>query len=206
MASSPVGWNPCWWISAKAASISSLRVDSEALPAAVSVFFMGLSIPIGMNSDMNTRSIVRGITALALTASLLALEAPAASPQATSSQDPFPVAAPESVGIPAAALEALAADVHGYVARDLIVGGELLVIKDSRTVLHRSFGLRDREKGLAWSNGTVCNIRSMTKTLTGAAAQLLIDRDELSLDDKVADYLPGFDTKKSGEITIEQLL
>ena len=147
---------------------------------------------------MNTLSTVRGFPALALP--LLAGFAPQGAP------DPFPVAAPESVGIPAAALEALAADVDGYLARDLIVGGELLVIKDRRTVLHRSFGLRDREKGLAWSNGTVCNIRSMTKTLTGAAAQLLIDRDELSLDDKVADYLPGFDTEKSREITIEQLL
>ncbi|MBL8842272.1 MAG: beta-lactamase family protein [Planctomycetes bacterium] len=155
---------------------------------------------------MNSHSIVRGISALALTASLLPLEAWAASPQGTSSQGPFPVATPESVGIPAAALEALATEVDGYVARDLIVGGELLVIKDRRTVLHRSFGLRDREKGLAWTNGTVCNIRSMTKTLTGAAAQLLIDRGELFLDDKVADHLPGFDTKKSREITVEQLL
>jgi len=147
---------------------------------------------------MNTSTTARGVATLVLP--LLAGFAPQGAP------DPFPAAAPESVGIPTAALEALAADVDGYLARGMIVGGELLVIKDRRTVLHRSFGLRDREKGLAWSNGTVCNIRSMTKTLTGAAAQILIDRDELSLDDKVADYLPGFDTAKSRDITIEQLL
>lgn len=127
-------------------------------------------------------------------------------PQEMETRSAFPVATPESQGIDPAALDGLAAAVDGYLARDLLVGGELLVIRNRRTVLHRSFGMRDREKALPWTNDTICNIRSMTKTLTGAAAQILIDRHELFLDDKAADHLPGFDTAKSRGITVEQLL
>jgi CubicO group peptidase (beta-lactamase class C family) len=53
---------------------------------------------------------------------------------------------------------------------------------------------------------TIFNIRSMTKMLTGASAQILIDEGRLSPDDKVSQYLPGFDNRTSGDITIEQLL
>jgi CubicO group peptidase (beta-lactamase class C family) len=46
----------------------------------------------------------------------------------------------------------------------------------------------------------------MTKAITGAATQILIDRGELRLDDRVANYLSGFDNEDSGDITVEQLL
>ena len=46
----------------------------------------------------------------------------------------------------------------------------------------------------------------MTKTLTGAAAQILIDDGKLRLTDRAADYLPGFQNEKSRNITIEHLL
>jgi CubicO group peptidase (beta-lactamase class C family) len=121
----------------------------------------------------------------------------------------FPRATPASQGLPAQALEQLAAEVEGYVERDLFVGAELLVIKNRHTVLQRAFGSRDREEGEAptpWTVGTVCNIRSMTKPITGAAAQILIDRGTLSLDDRVAEYLPGFDNDAARDITIRQIL
>ena len=86
----------------------------------------------------------------------------------------FPVASPESQGMSAAALAGLVEEVNGYLARDLTVGAELLVIKNRRTVLHERFGQSDRKEDEAWAEGTVCNIHSMTKTLTGAAAQLRV--------------------------------
>ena len=46
----------------------------------------------------------------------------------------------------------------------------------------------------------------MTKPITGAATQLLVDDGMLALDDRASAYLPGFDTDASREITIEQLL
>ena len=53
---------------------------------------------------------------------------------------------------------------------------------------------------------TIFNIRSMTKMLTGASAQILIDEGLLGLEDKVSQYLPRFNNSRSGGITIAQLL
>lgn len=118
----------------------------------------------------------------------------------------FPPATPESQGLTAEAMQALADAVAGYVEQNHALGGELLVIKNRHTVLHEAFGLRDKERDLPMVRNTIFNIRSMTKPLTGAAAQLLIDRGKLSLDDPVARYLPGFRNEKSEHITIRQLL
>ena len=118
----------------------------------------------------------------------------------------FPEVEPEAVGMSAEALAQLADEVQGYIDRDMAVGAELLVIKDRQTVLHEAFGWRDREAGVPMAQDTLFNIRSMTKPITGAAAQVLIDDGVLSLDDRVSDYLPGFDTDKARGITVEQLL
>ncbi len=88
----------------------------------------------------------------------------------------------------------------------MIVGGELLVVKNRRTVLHETFGYADRDDSVPWTKGTVSNIRSMTKAITGAAAQILIDRGQLGLEDPVARYLPGFDTEAARDITVRQVL
>ena len=53
---------------------------------------------------------------------------------------------------------------------------------------------------------TLFNIRSMTKMLTGAACQMLIDEGLVNLNDPVAQYIPGFDTPRSRAIMVEQRL
>src|SRR5262245_25458713 len=121
-------------------------------------------------------------------------------------EDAFPAATPESQGVSTAAVRRLAAEVEEYVKNGTIVGGELLIIKNRKTSLHEVYGERDREDKRAMERGTIFNIRSMTKPLTGVAAQMLADEGKLRLDDPVAKYLPGFDNDKSKAITIEQLL
>lgn len=149
---------------------------------------------------------LRDLTLVALVVWLLAPTAAAMQDGVAGGDRAFAAATPESVGISSAALAALAATVQGFVDRDMMVGGELLVIKDRRIVLHQGFGLTDRDSNRGWAPNTICNLRSMTKTFTGAAAQMLIDRGQLALDDRVSKYLPGFDNDKSREITIEQLM
>jgi CubicO group peptidase (beta-lactamase class C family) len=158
---------------------------------------------------MQSRSSTGGVRVLILVALIGCLVAPAA----TAMQDAlagrdggFAAAAPENVGLSAAALSELGATVQRFVDQDLLVGGELLVIKDRRVALHQGFGLVDRDSNQAWAPNTICNLRSMSKTFTGAAAQILIDRGQLALDDLVSEYLPGFDNDKSREITIDQLM
>jgi CubicO group peptidase (beta-lactamase class C family) len=122
-------------------------------------------------------------------------------------EDPcFPQADPEIHGIPADALEGLSATIHGHFESGNIVGAEFLVIKNGYIIMHEAYGWMDREELKPMEHNTIFNIRSMTKMLTGASAQILIDEGRLRLDDKVSQYLPGFNNRKSGGITIEQLL
>lgn len=130
------------------------------------------------------------------------LEALAPAPEDAS----FPHADPETQGMSAPALEAISATIHQYSENDHIVGAEFLVIKNGTRVMHEVYGWMDREALRPMEPNTIFNIRSMTKMLTGASAQILIDEGTLSLDDKVSQYLPGFDNWKSDSITIEQLL
>ncbi len=118
----------------------------------------------------------------------------------------FPVAVPESQGLSTAALDALADVVQSYFEEDLIVGAELLVIKNRHTVLHEVFGWRDRELEISMTRDTIFNIRSMTKPLTGASIQMLLDQGDLKLVDRASQYITGFDNIESNAITIEQLL
>ncbi|MFO0981487.1 MAG: serine hydrolase domain-containing protein [Planctomycetota bacterium] len=123
-----------------------------------------------------------------------------------SGDDPFPAASPESQGIAAAALEQLQSEVRGLVARDTIVGAELLVIKNRRTVLHEAYGWRDRDAKIAMQRDTIFNIRSMSKPFTGAAVQMLIDDGDLEVTDTVAAHLDCFDRDATRAITVQQLL
>jgi CubicO group peptidase (beta-lactamase class C family) len=118
----------------------------------------------------------------------------------------FPAATPESQGIPAAAVRRLADEVERYAKTGAIVGGELLVIKNRKTILHEVYGDRDREEKRRMVRNTIFNVRSMTKPLTGVAVHMLAEAGKLRLDDPVRKYLPGFDNDKSRAITIEQLL
>ncbi|MCP3919872.1 MAG: beta-lactamase family protein [bacterium] len=134
---------------------------------------------------------------------LLPLLAPSVS---TARQEAPATTAPQTPGVSAEALAELAGDLRELVERDLVVGAELLVVQNRHVVLHEAFGSSDLEEEAAWKKGTVCNIRSMTKPLTGAAAQILIDRGKLALDEPVAKYLPGFETDASRAITLRQVL
>ena len=118
----------------------------------------------------------------------------------------FPSATPESQGLASPALEELGKIVQGYLEGGEIVGAELLIIKNRHTIFHKAFGMRDKEDNIPWGKHTICNIRSMTKPLTGAGIHVLIDEGKLKLSDRAADFLPGFKNEKARNITIEQLL
>ncbi len=127
-------------------------------------------------------------------------------PAAAEDKTAFPAATPESQGVSTTAVRRLAAEVEEYVKDGTIVGGELLIIKNRKTILHEVYGERDRDDKRAMERGTIFNIRSMTKPLTGVAVQMLVDEGKLRLDDPVAKHLLGFNNDKSKAITVEHLL
>lgn len=104
------------------------------------------------------------------------------------------------------ALRLLAEHVSAMVESGQVVGCEVHVIKDGRTVLHEAYGWADREETRKLETGSLFCIRSMTKPVTGTVAQMLIDEGRLSLGDRVARYLPAFDRDDLRDVTLEQLL
>jgi len=150
-------------------------------------------------------------TFTALSALLIAvgcLSFPENNSQSVADANPFPVATPESQGIPSAALDRVGDLVAGFVRAEEIVGAELLIIKNRRTVMHAVFGndhVGDRGNRPMAKN-TIFSIRSMTKPLAAAAAQLLIDDGVLKLSDPVAKYLESFDNNQSRRVTLGQLM
>ncbi len=108
--------------------------------------------------------------------------------------------------IPVSSLEQLDQVVAEYIKDDRAVGAELLVIQDGQVLLHVAHGFSNRELEQPWKQGTLCNIRSMTKPITAAAAQLLIDRGQLKLDEPVATYLESFNNDRCQDLTLRHLL
>ena len=108
--------------------------------------------------------------------------------------------------IPKQSLKQLNLVVEKYVADEFALGAELLVVQNSKVLSHKSFGLVDEEDDRTWKNNTLCNIRSMSKSITSAAAQILIDRGKLDLNQPVAHYLESFDNDESRSITVRQVL
>ena len=130
--------------------------------------------------------------------------APVQSPEAQDS--PFPPSTALAERISPEGLQALSELVQSFVDADEVVGAELLVIVNDRTVLHAAYGWRDREEQRPMEPGSVFCVRSMTKPVIGAVIAGLLETKALALGDPVAKYLPAFDVEGKRGITIEQLL
>ena len=120
--------------------------------------------------------------------------------------DPFPAAEASELGIKPEALEMLRKRLASLVEEQQIVGGELHVIKNRRTVLREAVGWKDRDDEVPLETGAIYCVRSMTKPLVGTAIQMLLDEKKLKLETPVHEILPSFDTEATRAITVEHLL
>ncbi|MFT6042274.1 MAG: CubicO group peptidase (beta-lactamase class C family) [Planctomycetota bacterium] len=132
--------------------------------------------------------------------------APLAAQDATTVTEAFPASTALAESVSPDSLQRLSELVQGFVDDEEIVGGELLVIKNGRTILHEGYGWNDKELGVAMGTGNVFCVRSMTKPLIGTSILMLVDDRKLKLKDPVSKYLPNWDEGWKGEITIEHLL
>jgi len=93
-----------------------------------------------------------------------------------------------------------------WFSRNEIIGGEMLIIKDKKTILHEVVGWKDLEDKETYLKNTICRIRSMTKPFLTMSILQLVDQKKMSLDDKVAKHVLSFNNEKSKLITIRNLL
>ena len=84
-------------------------------------------------------------------------------------------------------------------------GASILVVRDGKTVVSRSYGFADLENNLKAAPSTNYRLASVTKQFTAAAILLLAQDRKLSIDDKVKRWLPSLPDALDS-VTITHLL
>jgi len=82
--------------------------------------------------------------------------------------------------------------------------GQILVAKDNKVLMDRSYGYSDYENRIKTFNSTTFAIGSVTKQFTAAAITQLAEENKLSYDDKISKYFS--EVPFADQITIHQLL
>jgi CubicO group peptidase (beta-lactamase class C family) len=70
-----------------------------------------------------------------------------------------------------------------------VPGASVIVIRDGKVVLRRSYGLANLEERVAATPDTNYRLASVTKQFTAAAILILAKQGKLSLDDPISKYL-----------------
>lgn len=90
-----------------------------------------------------------------------------------------------------------------------VPGAGIAVVKDDQAIYARGFGVREQDCPGLVDADTVFAIGSCTKAFTAAAVGMLVQAGQLSWDDPVTRYLPGFqlfDPVDTRAITVRDLL
>lgn len=115
----------------------------------------------------------------------------------------FPYAQPEEVGLSSEKLNRLGDEVAAWTANGDLVGAELLIIKDRKTVFHEAYGWSDREARRPMRRNSVFSIKSMSKPFTSMAVLMLVEEGKLSLRDPVKKFIDSYPDPRA---TVRHLL
>jgi CubicO group peptidase (beta-lactamase class C family) len=86
------------------------------------------------------------------------------------------------------------------------LGASLAVNIDGEMVVDLWGGWADETRTAPWTENTIANVFSTTKTMTALAALVLVDRGELDLDAAVSKYWPEFAAQGKAGIKVRHLL
>jgi CubicO group peptidase (beta-lactamase class C family) len=78
---------------------------------------------------------------------------------------------------------------RGFLRENSVAGGVLALSLDGRLIYARGFGYADLETEELMQPGSLFRIASLSKPITAATIMLLVERDQISLDDCVLQYL-----------------
>jgi CubicO group peptidase (beta-lactamase class C family) len=104
----------------------------------------------------------------------------------------LPHAKPSAVGLSAAKLAIVDAEVESLIQKKRLAGAIVAIAKDGKVAHFKEYGKRSLETGEAMTKDSIFRIYSMTKSITTAAALMLFDAGKYKLDDSVAKHLPEF--------------
>lgn len=86
------------------------------------------------------------------------------------------------------------------------VGASFAIYKDGDYLVNLWAGHADKAKTKEWTRDTLPNVWSTTKAVTALCFALLVERGQLSYDDKVVKYWPEFGAHGKDQLTIGQVL
>ncbi|MCL2118615.1 MAG: DUF1343 domain-containing protein [Planctomycetaceae bacterium] len=123
----------------------------------------------------------------------------------------LPHVAPEDVGLDAATLALIDAEVQKGLADKNMPGAVVCVGRHGKIAYLKAFGNKqvetDTEKAREMTIDTVFDMASITKPMaTATSVMVLVDQGKIDIDAKVVTYLPEFDTPEKRDITVRQLL
>jgi CubicO group peptidase (beta-lactamase class C family) len=86
------------------------------------------------------------------------------------------------------------------------LGASLALNIDGQMVVDLWGGWADEACTVSWTENTITNVFSTTKSMTSLAALVLVDRGELDLDATVATYWPEFAANGKAAVKVRHLL
>lgn len=84
--------------------------------------------------------------------------------------------------------------------------GVVLLARRGRTVLSRSYGMADRQRGISNHEDVAFNLSSASQPFLAVAVLQLVQQGEVALSDTVGTYLTGFASDIAEQVTIHHLL
>ena len=104
----------------------------------------------------------------------------------------LPVVRPETLGLSSDKLARIDDVVEKFIAKKDLAGGVIVVARRGKIAYLKAFGKRNQETGEAMTEDTIFRIYSMTKSMTTAAALMLVEKGKLDLKAPVSGYLPAW--------------
>jgi CubicO group peptidase (beta-lactamase class C family) len=119
----------------------------------------------------------------------------------------IPVARPEAIGFDAARLQRAFDLLKKWTDEDRVPAAGICVGRRGRMVEPRFFGRHAPDAGAAaLQANALFLVASITKPVTVTAAMMLVERGAISLEDRVAAYVPAFAARGKGEVQVRHLM
>lgn len=92
------------------------------------------------------------------------------------------------------------------IASGLDLGASVAVVEAGHVVVDLWGGFATQDKAVPWDSNTITNVYSTTKTMVALVALMLIDRGQITPEDKVAKYWPEFASSDKADVTVAQIM
>ena len=86
------------------------------------------------------------------------------------------------------------------------LGASIVLDLDGDILIDIWGGFRDQDRTVPWTEDTITNVWSTTKTVTSLAALMLVDRGELDVDAPVAKYWPEFGANGKDGVLVRHVM